>query len=171
MVLFVWPGNIVEINLGSTERETPDWPVLFHRHINNLHAGVECTIINFAAATKVGDAVDFLQGKKALQRDFHSSKHWRIINGIKWGEEQLESSPVESDVGGAGWQQAQDMSAVIPDSQKGKSHPKVHQTQCHLAVKIDNYPSVFLLMQPDFDCCVWLWIPQLKKDVKVLECV
>ncbi|KAK4826233.1 hypothetical protein QYF61_006274 [Mycteria americana] len=91
-------------------------PVLFNICISDLHAGVECTLRQFADDTKPGGAADPFEGQEALQRHLDRLEHWAIINGMKlnknkcWilhmrrsntrhkyklGEEWLESSPAK----------------------------------------------------------------------------
>ncbi|KAK4826225.1 hypothetical protein QYF61_006266 [Mycteria americana] len=87
---------------------------------SDLHAGVECTLRQFADDTKLGGAADSLKGQEASQRDLHRLEHWAIINGMKLnknkcqilhvgrskaghksklGDEWLESSPEERGLG------------------------------------------------------------------------
>ncbi|GAB0179974.1 mitochondrial enolase superfamily member 1 [Grus japonensis] len=166
--------------------------VLFNVFINDLDAGVECTISKFADDTKPEGAVDPLEGQEALQRDLDRLEHWAMINGMKFnkskcwilhlgqsnaghkyklGEGWLESSPAERDLG------------VLVNSRLNMSQ------QCALATKTANSILGYskhsvtnqskeviillysVLVQPHLEYCVWFWAPQFKKDVKGLECV
>jgi len=61
--------------------------VLLNIFINDLDAGVKCTISKF---TKLGAAVDSPKGQKALQWDLDRLEHWTIRNGVKFDKKKCQ---------------------------------------------------------------------------------
>jgi len=59
---------------------------LFNKFINDLNAGIECTISKFVDDTKLGCAVDTLEGQEALQRDLDGWEHWAMFNGMTFNK-------------------------------------------------------------------------------------
>ncbi|GAB0186093.1 mitochondrial enolase superfamily member 1 [Grus japonensis] len=151
-------------------------PVLFNTFINNLDAGVEGTISKFADDTKLGGAVDSLEGQDALKRDLDRLDLWATINGMKFNklkcrilhlgqnnarhnyklrEEWLESSPTERDLG------------VLVDAAKRENHilgyVKHSITSWSKEVIILLYS---VLVWAHLEYYVQFWAPQVKKNVK-----
>ncbi|KAJ7406741.1 rna-directed dna polymerase from mobile element jockey-like [Pitangus sulphuratus] len=129
------PGKVMEkIILGSIEKRLKD----------NAVIGLEGILSKFADNTKLGGAVDSLEGRQALQRDLNKLEDWAITNHMKFsegkyqilhlgwgnprctdrlGNEMLESNAMERDLG------------VLVNN---KLCPGVHQAQHRLSVKGDD---------------------------------
>ncbi|KAJ7397320.1 rna-directed dna polymerase from mobile element jockey-like [Pitangus sulphuratus] len=94
---------------------------LFNVFINDLDVELEGILSKFADDTKVRGTVNFLEGNEVLQRDPEKPEDWAITNHMKfnkgkcrilhlgWGKprctyrlgnEMLESSAMERDLGG-----------------------------------------------------------------------
>ncbi|GAB0206716.1 mitochondrial enolase superfamily member 1 [Grus japonensis] len=95
-------------------------PVLFNVFINDLDVGLEGVASKFADDTKLGGAVDSVEGGEALPRDLDRLENWAITNRMRFnkgkcrilhlgrgspgytyrlGDERLETSHAERDLG------------------------------------------------------------------------
>ncbi|KAK4819387.1 hypothetical protein QYF61_003658 [Mycteria americana] len=165
-------------------------PVLFNIFINYLDAGVECTISKFADVTKLGGAVDTLEGQEALQRHLDRLEHWAMINGMKFNKSKCWILHLGCSNARHKYKLGEDWLETSPGERDLQVNSRVNMSQqCALAAKRANrilgcirhsitswskegiIPLYSALVRSHLEYCVRFWAPPFKKAVKVLECV
>ncbi|KAJ7407001.1 hypothetical protein BTVI_64197 [Pitangus sulphuratus] len=141
-------------------------PVLFNTFINDLDGGLEGILRKSADNGKLGEAVDSLEGKEALQRDLNKLEDWTITNQMKSSQGRAgfctcdrASLDVQTDWG------------MRSGSQEHQPCPGGHQAKHHQSVEGEDCPALLCTGGPHLECCVQFWAPQYKKDIELLESV
>ncbi|GAB0183508.1 mitochondrial enolase superfamily member 1 [Grus japonensis] len=156
-------------------------PVLFSVFINDSDVGLEGVVSKFADDSKLGGAVDSVEGGEALQRDLDKLENWAITNRMRFnkgkcqilhlgrcnpgytyrlGDETLETSCAERDL------------VVLVDSKLNMSQQRAQAARkanpilgCiqHVIASWSReviVPLYTALVQPHLEHCVQFWAPQ-----------
>ncbi|GAB0202527.1 mitochondrial enolase superfamily member 1 [Grus japonensis] len=160
--------------------------------MNDLDVGLEGVVSKFAVDTKLGGAVDSVEGGEALQRHLDRLENWAITNRMRFnkgkcrilhlgrgnpgcthrlGDETLESSHAERDLG------VLVTSKLNMSQQRAQAARKANRTLGCIKHGIASrsregiVPLYTALVRPHLEYCVQFWAPQYKKDINLLESV
>ncbi|GAB0181928.1 mitochondrial enolase superfamily member 1 [Grus japonensis] len=165
-------------------------PALFNNFVGDMDSGIECSLSKFADNTKLCGVVDMLEGRDATQRDLDRLQRWACVKCMKFskakckvlhvgwcnpkhnyrlGEEWIESSPEERDLGVLVDEKLNMSQQCVPAAQKANCILGCIKRGVTSRSREVILPLYSALLRPHLEYCVQLWGPQYRRDMELLE--
>ena len=128
-------------------------------------AGLEGILIKFADDTKLGGAVDTLEGREALQRDLARLESWAITHCMKFNKGKCQILHLGHGNPGCTYR-----CTYRVGNERLESSSADRDCISSLSKEV-IVPLSSALVRPHLECCVQFRVPQYIKDIKLLESV